>query len=128
MSTRREFSRKVRAQIILRATNAAGSICCEGCGLILGHKPYEVDHIVAEALVVDKTKPLTADDGQLLGKECCHRGGKTAGDVRQIRKSDRQRDKHSGAFKARTKRPMPGSRASGWKRTMDGRTIRREET
>lgn len=97
--SRREFSRKLRAAIVLRATNGRGQIVCEGCGLILGHKPYEIDHIIPEALIVNNAPSLTADDGQLLGKACCHRGGKTANDIRTIRKSDRQRDKHSGAFK-----------------------------
>lgn len=123
---RREFSRKVRAQIILRATDENGQVVCEGCGLILGHKPYEIDHTVAEALIIDKSRKLTADDGKLLGRDCCHRGGrnKTADDVRMIRKADRQRDKASGAFK-RKSRTMPGSRASQWKRKMDGTRERR---
>lgn len=124
MSARREFSRKQRAQIVLRASDATGMICCEGCGLRLGRKPYEVDHIVAEALIVDKTKPLTIEDGQLLGKECCHRGGKTADDIRRIRKSDRQRDRHTGAMKSAS-RPMPGSKRSGLRKRMDGSVERR---
>ncbi|HVI27484.1 hypothetical protein [Hansschlegelia sp.] len=124
MSRRREFSRKQRAEIILRSTDASGVICCEGCGLRLGRKPYEIDHIVAEALVVDKTKPLTIADGQLLGKECCHRGGKTADDVRRIRKSDRQRDRHTGAMKPAS-RPILGSKRSGWKQSLSGEWSRR---
>lgn len=124
MSDRREFSRKQRAHIICRATDADGIICCEGCGLRLGKKPYEIDHTVAEALVMDKTKPLTIDDGKLLGKECCHRGGKTADDIRQIRKADRQRDRNTGAMK-RKSRPMLGTVDSGWKKNFDGTWERR---
>lgn len=109
MSGRREFTRKQRAEIILRATGPDGVLVCEGCGLRLGKKPFEIDHILAEALVVDKSVPLTIEDGQLLGKECCHRGGKTADDIRRIRKADRQRDKHTRAVKP--KRPWhPGLR------------------
>jgi hypothetical protein len=109
---RREFPRKVRAAIIARATNARNQITCEGCGLILDGKPFEVDHTVPEGLIVNNAPPLTADDGKLLGKACCHRGGpdgKTARDIRAIRKSDRQRDKASGA--------MPKSRKGfrGWR-------------
>jgi hypothetical protein len=101
LSARREFSRKLRREIVDRARNDAGNIVCEGCGLILGRKPYEIDHIIPEALIVNNAPPLTAEDGQLLGKACCHRGGnnKTAGDVQRIRKSDRQRDKHTRAMK-----------------------------
>jgi hypothetical protein len=123
MSARREFSRKLRREIVERARNAAGLLVCEGCGLILGRKPYEIDHIIPEALIVNNAPPLTAADGQLLGVKCCHRGGgnKTAGDVQRIRKSDRQRDKDSGALK-RAPRPMPGSRNSPFKKRMNGQT------
>lgn len=112
MSARREFSRKQRAEIILRATNADGLICCEGCGLVLGRRRYEIDHDTPEALVMDdKSKPLTIDDGRLLGVECCHRGGanKTRADIQRIRKADRQRDRHTGALRSRN--PMRGSKA-----------------
>jgi hypothetical protein len=93
---RREFPRRIRAAIILRATNAAGLVTCEGCGLVLGRKPFQVDHTLPEALVVDKGRPLTAADGKLLGQECCH-APKTRVDLGMIRKADRQRDKHTGA-------------------------------
>lgn len=96
MAKRREFTRKVKAQIVLRAT-VEGVVCCEGCGLILGKKPYDIDHTVAEELVIDKTKPLTAADGKLLGKVCCHIP-KTGDDIRMVRKSDRQRDRDSGVI------------------------------
>jgi hypothetical protein len=121
MSARREFSRKLRREIVDRARNADGNIVCEGCGLVLGRKPYEIDHIIPEALIVNNAPPLTATDGQLLGKACCHRGGnnKTASDVRVIRKSDRQRDKSSGAFK-RALHPIPGSRNSPFRKRMNG--------
>ena len=93
---RREFPRRIRAEIVFRATNAAGLLCCEGCGLVLGRKPYEVDHTLPEALVMDKSRKLTAADGKLLGKACCH-APKTADDTRRVRKADRQRDKDTGA-------------------------------
>ena len=97
MTARREFPRRVRAEIILRATNAAGIVTCEGCGLVLGRKPYEVDHTLPEALVMDKSRKLTAADGKLLGKACCHTP-KTGDDIRRIRKADRQRDKDTRAL------------------------------
>lgn len=93
---RREFTRSQREAIRLRATNAAGEICCEGCGAVLTGKRREIDHIIPEALrpEADKKKPLTIADGQLLG-ECCHRGpdGKTRHDVAQIAKGKRQNAK-----------------------------------
>ena len=94
---RREFPRRIRAEIVLRATNADGVICCEGCGLPLGKKAYQIDHTLPEALVMDKSRKVTAADGKLLGQACCH-APKTADDIRRIRKADRQRDKHTGAM------------------------------
>ena len=109
MMARREFTRNQQEQIVERAKRNGG-ICCEGCGLVLGHKPYEIDHIIPEALrpEADKKQPLTIADGQLLGKECCHRGkdGKTAKDVAQIAKAKRQNAKHLG-LKTRTKAKIP---------------------
>jgi hypothetical protein len=114
MSKRREFTRKQRAQIVARATDPnTGRLCCEGCSLVLGLKPYEIDHTIPEGLLIDKTKPLTIEDGKLLGKDCCHRGGpdgKTANDIRMIRKSDRVRDKHTRASKKKSR--MVGSKDS----------------
>lgn len=120
---RREFDRKTRAAIIHRATNADGHVVCEGCGFVLGKKPFEVDHTIPEALVMDKSRPLTAADGKLLGKACCHTP-KTADDIRRIRKADRQRDRHTGAMR-KTSRPLPGSRTSGWKQKISGEWVRR---
>jgi hypothetical protein len=99
MATRREFTRNQREEIVDRAKRD-GLICCEGCGLVLAGKPYEIDHIIPEALrpEADKRKPLTIAEGQLLGKDCCHRGedGKTKADQAQIAKSKRQNAKHLG--------------------------------
>jgi hypothetical protein len=94
MTDRREFSRAVKFEILRRAT-VDGRIQCEGCGLVLKARGFEFDHTIPEALVVDKTKPLTADDGKLLGP-CCHRGadGKTKADIGQIAKAKRQERGH----------------------------------
>lgn len=102
MTKRREFTRKQKAQIAHRAMNDDGQIVCEGCGLVLGKKPYEIDHDLAEELAVDKTRPLTIEDGKLLGMECCHRapGGKTAQDAAKIAKAKRAEAKHLGIRKS----------------------------
>src|SRR4051812_35141037 len=90
--SRREFTRNQREQIIERSKRD-GKICCEKCGLVLGGKPHEIDHIIAEALrpEADKQKKITIAEGQLLGN-CCHRGadGKTNKDVTLIAKAKRQ--------------------------------------
>lgn len=100
---RREFSPKVKAAIVMRAMNGRGFPVCEGCGGVLKLKGYEIDHRIAEALVVDKSKPLTEEDGQLLGP-CCHRGpnGKTAHDQRKIAKSKRSERKIRLGLKKRS--------------------------
>lgn len=109
--SRREFPRKVKAEIVLRASQPDGIVKCEGCRLVLGKKVYHIDHTLPDALVMDKSRPLTAADGKLLGWDCCHKP-KTAADVRQIRKSDRQRDKIGLGIKKRSSFPKPpdGSR------------------
>jgi hypothetical protein len=91
---RKEFTRDVRAQIIRRATNEFGFITCEGCGLVLGKKPFHIDHTIADALILSKRR-LTEKDGQLLGAECCH-AGKTAQDQGIIAKVKRQEARSTG--------------------------------
>jgi len=107
--SRREFSNRQKAQIALRATNAAGRVTCEGCGLVLGRKPYEIDHTIPEGLLIYRREPLTIEEGQLLGKECCHRGGKTAKDVGDIARAVRREAKHLGIKKpGGFRKPPPG--------------------
>lgn len=106
---RREFPRRIKAQIIQRAMNKAGEIVCEGCDLVLGKKLWQIDHTVAEALVVDKTKALTKEDGKLLGLECCH-APKTVNDVRSIAKAVRVSNRHLGIKKPTSFRKPPGTR------------------
>lgn len=104
--TRRNFTRNQREQIVERSKRN-GQICCEGCGYVLGAKPYEIDHIIAEALrpEADKQKPITIAEGQLLGKDCCHRGegGKTNKDVKKIAEAKRQYDRANGLKTAKSK-------------------------
>lgn len=98
--SRRNFTRNQKEQIVERSKNADGRICCERCGLVLDAKPYEIDHIIAEALrpEADKQHPITIAEGQLLGKECCHRGedGKTNQDVRAIAHAKRVYNRANG--------------------------------
>ena len=98
---RMEFSRKVKAQIIARANDK-----CEKCTAILKTGEGEVDHILPCALGGE----ATVANGRLLCR-ICH-VEKTADDIRRVRKSDRQRDKASGALRAKSalagrKQPKP---------------------
>lgn len=120
MTARREFSDKVKAAIVMRALNDRGFPVCEGCGGVLKLKGYEIDHRIAEALVVDKSKSLTAEDGQLLGP-CCHRGanGKTARDVKVIAKSKRSERKIRIGIKKPSRFPKPPSGYNPWTRRIE---------
>ncbi|WP_336057330.1 HNH endonuclease [Nitratireductor sp. CH_MIT9313-5] len=91
MGKRLEFSRKVKRQIIERAGG-----CCERCSAKLKAGEGEVDHILPSELGGE----ATPSNGQLLCRPC-HRE-KTTRDVRMIRKSDRMRDKHTGAMKRKS--------------------------
>jgi len=95
---RREFSNAQKAEMVRRATDAKGNIFCEGCGLNVTGKAIEFDHTIAEALILDKSRKLTADDGKMLGRDCCHRGpdGKTAQDMAVIAEAKRREAKHRG--------------------------------
>lgn len=123
MTGRREFPDRIKVLILKRAMDENGRVRCEGCGGALKAKAYEFDHRIAEALVIDKSNALTADDGQLLGP-CCHRGedGKTAKDVGVIAKAKRVEARFLGIRKRST---FPGGRSSPWKMKIGGRTERR---
>ncbi|NTG48628.1 HNH endonuclease [Agrobacterium rhizogenes] len=101
MANRLEFNRKTKAAIIARA---AGQ--CEKCRAVLKPGEGEVDHVLPCAL---GGKPTVAN-GRLICR-ACHKE-KTAADIRQIRKSDRQRDKASGAV-----RPAGKIKSAGFPRT-----------
>lgn len=109
MTGRREFTRAQKAQMLKRASDEKGNVFCEGCHLNVTGKVVEFDHIIPEALIIDKTRPLTIEDGKALGRDCCHRGpdGKTARDVAIIAEAKRREAKHFGI---RSKLSGPGFR------------------
>lgn len=98
--SRKEFTRKVKAQAALRANGK-----CEGCSAVLKAGEAEYDHVLPDQLGGEPTLA----NCQVLCR-VCHRGpgGKTANDIRQIRKSDRQRDKATGAVRPAGKIKSPG--------------------
>lgn len=85
-----EFPRKVRNQAFARANGR-----CENkrCGAILKPGEGEYDHILPAELGGD----ASVANCMLICRPC-HKA-KTAQDIKRIRKSDRQRDKHRGTFK-----------------------------
>lgn|SRR5574340_165682 len=66
---RREFSRAAKVAMVKRAMKD-GCACCELCAAPMKTGRWEYHHTVEEELVIDKTKPLTADDGLLVCREC----------------------------------------------------------
>lgn len=126
MSTRREFTAKQKIAMWERAKGH-----CERCKRkIVGRLKPEYDHNVPEA-VADKSKPLTIDDGQCLCSECHavktnerSAGPASRGDKTEIAKTDRIIEKSAGVKKPKG-RPMPGTKASGWKQKIGGKWERR---
>lgn len=109
----------VPPRVRLRVWERAEGECQAGCNRKL--RPpvdtWECDHVVA----------LVNGGGHResnLRVACswCHRA-KTAEDVAEKATVDRARKKHLGLSKSRN--PMPGSRASGLRRRMDGTVERR---
>lgn len=89
-----------------------------GCKIDGTMEPWELEHIVPFALTRDDS-----DENLSPAHVSCHKA-KTATDKAQIAKANRVRAKHNGA--GTTKSPLPGSKGSKWKRTVDGRTVLRE--
>lgn len=67
---RREFSRAIRVEVVKRACakRLDGKPSCERCGAVGGG--LEIHHKDMDAMEVDKTHKLTADDGELLCAAC----------------------------------------------------------
>lgn len=117
MWARREFTRAQKVAMLKRAMDAQGRIYCQGCGLNISGKAIEFDHVIPEALILDKTRELSADDGRVLGRDCCHRapGAKTAQDLAVIAEAKRREARHLGIKPLRSRgfrRPAPQLRAS----------------
>ena len=108
---------RVKARIVL----AQGGICACGCGVKLGQagEGIEFDHALALILGGENR------EGNIRAlRSRCHRA-KTAQDVAQKSTEARKRNKHLGLHKPRY--VMPGSRASGLKKKLDGTVVRRTE-
>jgi 5-methylcytosine-specific restriction endonuclease McrA len=83
---------------------------CHICGQkIMAGERWEVSHEIPLAAGGDDTP-----DNRKPAHYRCHRTQTADIDAPLIAKTRRQHQKHIGAF--RTSRPMPGSRASGWRK------------
>lgn len=110
--TRREFSRSTK----LAAWERSGGIC-DGCRQkIIGVAEY--DHLVADAL---DGEPTLANCQVLCSK--CHRRKTSSVDVPAIAKGKRMEAKRSGL--KRKGKPLPGTKASGWRHKISGEWVKR---
>ena len=115
MTARREFSKKVKAEAFVRAKGR-----CEKCNVkLMGNAEY--DHIVPTAY--GQYGPPTLANCQLLCQKC-HRQKTSTRDVPAIAKADRIKRKLQGRTK-KHKAIIPGSKASGWKKKLNGPTEKR---
>ncbi len=123
MSPRREFSAKVRLEIIRRATDATGTPRCEHCGGVA--KGGEVNHKAMDAMQIDKSAKLTAADGELL---CgvCHKA-ETARQMPMLAKARHQERAHLGARTAPARPlvsgPMPTTERAAARRAREPKAI-----
>lgn len=113
--TRREFPKHVK----LEAWKRCGGFCECGCGqkIISGNVQY--DHRLPDAFGGEPTL-----DNCVVMRSRCHLKKTTEIDRPAIDKATRIAEKNSGLRKRKSP-PMPGTKASGWKKKMDGRTERR---
>jgi hypothetical protein len=109
---RRNFTTADKLEMKRRATDAKGRIRCEECGCVCVAKEglgYEFDHTIAEALILDKSRKLTAADGKLLccGRpDSCHDRKTAKGDVPAIAKAKRREAKAAGVRPSTPVKPI----------------------
>ena len=110
---RRTLSTTARVNVF----KAAGGIChlCEQ-RIQVGER-WEVEHRIPIAMGGSDTP-----DNMLPAHVHCHRA-KTTQDVADIARAKRREARQLGII--RSSRPMPGSKASGLKKHMDGRVTKR---
>lgn len=115
MTKRRSIGRTERVRIF----DAAQGVC-HICGTKIDgtREKWDVEHVIPLQLGGE-------DTGENLqpAHVKCH-AAKTKDDMSRISKAKRVSAKHIGAVTA--KNPIPGGRASKWKRTINGRVVPRE--
>ena len=118
--SRREFTRAVKVEISKRAcgNGMLPDYLCENCGKpTLGR--WEIDHRDPDAMQIDKSRKLTAEDGWLLCIPC--HAEKTKSDVAAIAKAKRIEANHLGV-RRRPKQPLKsGGTLRGPERAHEGR-------
>ena len=116
--TRRKFTRKTKREAFERCGGR-----CEGCGILFrAGINIEYDHRSPDYF----EGPNTLENCQVLCRPC--HVLKTGGDMKNIARAERILYKAAGMRgKSLRGRPMPGTKASGIKKKLDGTIIRRSE-
>ncbi|MBW8617301.1 MAG: HNH endonuclease [Hyphomicrobiales bacterium] len=109
------FSTSFRLNLFLKRQGT-----CAACSQkINAGKAWDIDHILPLAMGGTNDP----NNLQILCK-ACHRAKTSRSDIPRIAKTKRMKARHLGAH-APSRRPIPGSRQSPWKRKMDGSVVRR---
>lgn len=134
--SRRNFTPRTKAAMFLRANGRCEGMVNESgryagargdtdkgwrrCGAKIGDGVrWTADHIVPDAL----GGLNDAENGQCLCPQCdAEKTGKR--DAKHIAKSKRMTQRRAGIGRT-VKKPLPGSRASGWKKCINGTWVRR---
>ena len=95
-----------------------GGVCHICAGKISAGQVWEREHVIP--LAQGGSDEL---DNQRPAHAVCHKA-KTAKDAGDTARAKRRQAAHLGV-KPPKGRPLPGSRASGWKKKMDGTIVRR---
>lgn len=108
-----EFKASVKLEMFRRA-GGPENVCCEGCGMRLGGKPFDYDHSVEiwelpeELRERFRKEGVPAEYGRLLGKLCCHQ-------PKSARKAA-ERAKCNKVIKSVAKVKKPKQGFKGWRK------------
>lgn len=113
---RLEIPKKIKLEVFKRA-GGLNNLICEGCGMPIGGKKIHYDHCLAEVFQnapKSERKPITAEDVQLLGWECCHKP-KTIREIKANCHGKRIVAKAARAHKKSTWRKKPEGCKFDWR-------------
>jgi len=117
---RDEFTPRQKDEILQLNMKALGFPVCGMCGIMIKRGAYQVDHIKP---CWEGGKAEVAN-GRIVCLPC--HSGKSAEEGRVTQAADKKGRKDRG-IKKQQFRPMPGTRASGWKQSISGNWSRRNE-
>lgn len=117
---RAEFSRKTKLAALTRAMDKDGHIICERCGARIAAGNGPEYHHSTEAAIGGAN---TIGNCLVLCIRPCHKAVTAKHSIPQVAKTKRIANKRAGIRTPKGK-PMPGTKASGVRKRMDGRIER----